>query len=122
MKKNILTFFAVLFLSILSMAQNKEKNFAYCKKVIESQRDVSVVTTFEIYEFLSVEEFTKFGTLLFQKSSVYNVSINEKGNQIQVFHLSEVTYEDIKLLVKETEVELNFISTQNVNFGKYIKQ
>ncbi len=102
----------VFLLSFNLTAQVNEKNKAFCRKIIESNKDVAVKTYFETNVELSPTQIEQLKTDLFEKNSVYKIELNEKNNILIVYHLSQVTYEDLKLLMLNIGVEFNYTKTE----------
>jgi hypothetical protein len=112
--KKIKLILSLVLLLILnnSFAQTQEKNREYCTKVVNANEDVAVKTTFITNMKLSNSQVNQLKNDLFVKNSVYKVEVNEKHNQFIIYHLSQVSYEDLKILMSNLGVEFNYIKTE----------
>jgi len=93
------------------------QNFKFCNEVIKTNEDYSVETKFEINNHeLTQNERTNLINYLYEKSSIYNVRFNSKNNEVYIYHLSQVNYEDLKILMSPLNIEFNFIYTKRISF------
>jgi hypothetical protein len=112
--KPILLTLLIIVLNSFSFAQTI--NEKYCKEKIVTQHDHSVITTFTINYELSYNQIAILKSNLYQKKSIYNVKTNDNKTEVYVYHLSQVHYEDLKLLIQTTNINLKFISTEITEF------
>jgi len=115
MKKVFLIGYLTLMFITNSFSQGYNYNF--CKEIITANKDYAVVTTFSVNHELTLSEIELLKNNLFTKRSVYAFNSNHKKTEIRIYHLSQVHFEDLKLLIINTGIELNFISTITTEFG-----
>ena len=101
-------------LSALSFSQTNTKNYKYCREVINANEDVAVKTTFNTNIELTQDQIEQLRAGLFIKNSVYKIEMNEKHNVFVIYHLSQVSYEDLKILMSNLGIEFNFIKTEKL--------
>lgn len=106
----------VLAIAIQPFSYAQSKNFEYCRETISANKDYAVVTKFTVNHELSDSEIETLKNLFFVKNSIYSVTTNSKRTEVYVYHLSQVHFEDLKILIQSTNIELNFISTEITEF------
>ena len=109
--KKIIIIISFLVLVSNSFGQLNDKNYKYCKEILKTENVYLVNSLFIINSELNQNQINTLTGLLFEKTSIYKVELNSKHNEISVFHLSDVTYEDIKLLLEPMGIEFNFKQT-----------
>ena len=117
MKKKLLIVYLLLFVFQGFSQTTQDINFKYCKEIVASQKDYSVVTKFILdNNELTDNQVDNLKTYLFEKASIYSVYINTKKNEIYIYHLSQINYEDLKILLAPLGLEFNYRFTDRVNF------
>ena len=111
-------FFFWLFVVLLQPTNifGQTKNYKFCREVITANDDYAVATIFNLPIELTPSQINNLKESIYKKSSIYFIRIKKKKNTITVYHMSQVHFEDIKLLVEHLHIELNFISTTAVDF------
>lgn len=112
--KSLFLIVSLCFATSYTYAQSK--NYKFCRENITANIDYAVVTKFTVKNVLSNNEIQLLKNHLYSKSSVYAFATNSKRTEIHIYHLSQVHYEDLKLLVQNTNIELNFVSTEITEF------
>lgn len=109
--KQIVILIGFLLLISNSFSQLNENNYKYCKEISKTENVNLVKSLFVIDSELNQNQINTLTNLLFEKTSIYKIELNSKHNEIIIFHLSDVSYEDIKLLLEPMGIEFNFKQT-----------
>lgn len=99
---------------------SQDENYNFCRKMITGNKAYAVQTKFYFNQPITNNELDILKSLLLVKKSIYDIEVNSKKTELFVYHLSQVHFEDIKILIQSSGIELNFISTQNTHFGESI--
>ena len=94
----------------------QKKNYRVCKEIIKVNDDVSVKTTFFVNNKMSSTEVKTLRNSIYSKSFIYYVGINKKHNEIYVYHMSSIHFEDLKILAGPSGLELNYVTTIPIVF------
>ncbi len=114
MKHNIIFLFSIFLFSVNSFSQINETNYKYCKEISKTENVNLVKSLFVINTELNQNQINTLSSLLFEKTSIYKIELNSKHTEINIYHLSDVSYEDIKLLLEPMGIEFNYKETKRV--------
>ena len=81
-----------------------------------AQKESAMLTKFNVQSPFDSEVFEQITLRLYQKDRIYSVKTNDNKTELYVYHLSDVSAEDILLIIEDIAIRFYYISTTNIDF------
>lgn len=111
----------ILFIGIITTlfvtnSFSQDYNFRHCRELITLDKDFAVKTTVSFKHELDNPTLNLIKENLFVKERIYHVNLTVKKTTIEIFHMSSLSYEDLKHLLLSLNMEMILISRESVDF------